>query len=109
MFKKIEAANTNIEQTVEDVLKNFILEPSQRDIIARAANKALDDLPESEIPGFLMNLKDRIESISEPIVESHIQDIMLAVKATLTGKELGYYSHRISPEAAQDLVDNLAA
>lgn len=111
MFNQITPANTNKEEalTLERVLDDFQLQPSQRDIISRAVNEILDTLPESEIDNFLRNLREQIEAVREPIVESHIQDIMLAVKAAVSGRDISYYSYRIPPKATQKLLDKLAA
>lgn len=110
MFKQIEAANINTEETLEDVLADFRLDPYQTKIISEAANKALRDITEPEkIAEFLTNLRSKLEVAQKPIVDSHIQDIISAVRSTVTGKKLGFYSHELSTNTVEQLAENLAA
>lgn len=109
MFNQITSANTNTEQTLDDVLDDFRLEASQADIIRRAANKVLAEIPDSEVPQFLDELRLQIEAVQESIIDSPIHDIVSVVRATIKGKPLSFYSHKVPSKAIQEIVINLAA
>jgi hypothetical protein len=115
MINQIQAANTNTEETLEDVLADYRLTESEREAIQNAAQEVLSNLPQSQIAEFLQDLRSRIEEAREPSVYSHTQDIAAATKAlarkALTGGKgrLDYFSYNFPPGSVKSVIDNLAA